>query len=125
MTREEIERHEAELQDILARYEDAKKNGTGDAPVREELRGLARKTGASRHAVWGITDTDATVSQLAYNIHQALQTHSMIDACRTGAENVRLAENAQKMARGAQRCAFLSMLAAWAAVVVSIVITTV
>jgi hypothetical protein len=122
MTHEEIESYRKRLQEILAKYEDVLKNNTGDAPVREELRTLARETGASQQALWGISDRDATVSELAHNIYQALQTASMIDACRTAAENVDVAKQAQRDASRSQQVAFWSMLAAWGAVVVNIVV---
>jgi hypothetical protein len=48
---------------------------------------------------------------LAWNIHQALQTASMIDACRTAAKNFEIAKTAQKEAHMAKWVSFIAMLA--------------
>jgi len=83
------------------------------------LRQLAIEVGANPYLEWAGPKT-ASNPELVYRIHQALQTTSMIDACRTAAENVRIAERAQQTACKAQRVAFWSMVAAWVAVVVGI-----
>lgn len=126
MTHEEIEVCRRELADILRKRGP---NGKYKPEVKSELRSLAEKVGASTQTVFlhtvqgGIRNVvDAEECELAYNIHHALQTASMIDACRTAAKNVALAENAQTAASRAQQVAFWSMLAAWGAVVVNIVV---
>ena len=103
MTNREMKGYMTELQHILAAYAD----GTADtsaqeAQVSKQLRSLAMKTGASLCIAWGTKDRPATPSELAYNIHQALQTASMIDACRTAARNARLTRDALEVTRKAQ-----------------------
>jgi len=123
MTHENIEAYRKRLQEILEKYEVASKdNNTGLGQIRGELATLAREVGASQQALWATTDKDATVSELAHNVHQALQTASMIDACRTAAINVDVAKQAQRDASRSQKYAFGSMLAAWCAVLVSIAV---
>ncbi len=127
MTHEEIEAARRGLQHILEQH-GAKI--LKDVDATKALRELAKKVGASTQRVFfnnTVSGTkpvcnDAEIPELAYNIHLALQTASMIDACRTAAKNVGLAENAQAAASRAQQVAFWSMLAAWAAVVVNIIV---
>jgi hypothetical protein len=127
MTHEEIEAYRQELQDILEKPEAKIPN---DVNTTKALQELATKVGASTQRVFFKDTTsgtkpvcdDARIPELAYNIHVALQTASMIDACQTAAKNVGLAENAQAAASRAQQVAFWSMLAAWAAVVVNIIV---
>ncbi len=85
------------------------------------LRQLAVEVGANPYLEWNEPKT-ASSAELVYRIHQALQTASMIDACRTAAENIRVAERAQQTASKAQQAAFWSMVAAFGAVVVNIVV---
>jgi hypothetical protein len=115
MTNEEAERYWNELRDIV-------QTGLDNGTTRDKLKELAREVGAWHGRAISDRAHDATNDVLVASIHQALQTWSMIDTCRTAAENVRLAENAQAAASKAQRVAFWSMLAAWGAVVVNIVV---
>ena len=126
MTHEEIENYQRELQSILDKYETKLEN---KGQTYTALRELARKVGASTEAVFlnvvqggSRVVSQAEIPELAYNIHFALQTASMIDACRTAAENVEVAQQAQRDASKAQWVAIGSMVAAWAAVVVHIAV---
>jgi hypothetical protein len=118
MTHEEIETRAAKLREIVAKVKDQNHWPPG---VREDMVRLALDVGA--YPLHQYTTVDHLfLPELANRIHQALQTASMIDACRTAAKNVELAENAQAAASRAQQVAFWSMLAAWGAVVVNIVV---
>jgi len=59
------------------------------------------------------TDTQATIPELAHNIHQALQTWSMIDACRTAAKSHRTAVAAAIIAVCAALAAVSAAIANW------------
>jgi hypothetical protein len=126
MTHEEIEAKRRELQEILEKHEAKILN---DADTTRALRELARKVGASTQTVFlnnTVSGTkrvfnDAAIPELAHNIHFALQTASMIDACRTAAENtkltadsVRLTEQALAETRRSQRWVVWT---AWTAIV--------
>lgn len=116
MTLEEIEIYEEQLKQIMCR----------DKPNCHDLAELAQRVGASTEAIDYVTGSPrlskASVSQLAHNIQQVLQTASMIDACRTASKGYTTAEAAMGKAttngRIAAVIAFLAMLAAWAAPVV-------
>lgn len=118
MTSEEIEIYRLELVNILV----------DDYPTQSRqtsLKELARKVGASttnRYKGHG----EAGQAELVDNISTALQTASMIDACRTASKNYDIAVAATKAAiqnyRIAAAIAILSMLAAWSAVIVIVLI---
>jgi hypothetical protein len=121
MTHEEIEDYRRELQNILQKHESkvADKEQTG-----KTLRELAVKVGASGEAVFlnigyaGFREVrPAEIPELAYNIHFALQTASMIDARRTAAKNHEVALRAQESARVSQWVSVGAMLAAIASAV--------
>lgn len=125
MTHDEIEAKRRELQDILEKHEAKERS---PAHTRGQLRDLAMHVGASTQAVFLNVATggsrkvaDAEICELAHNIHFALQTASMVDACQTAAENakltadsVRLTEQALVETRKAQRWVVRT---AWAAIV--------
>jgi predicted GTPase len=120
MTREEIDTHERRLRELLR----LRQGDTGyQDHVERELRELASDVGASMtvrlRAQGGqdINSTQATISELASHIHQALQTASMIDACQTAAKNHEIALKAQESARVSQ---LISVAAMFAAVVTAI-----
>lgn len=125
MAHDEIDALRTRLQETLSKRD---AEGKYQSNVERELQELAVQVGASTtacyiHPVKGREVTvAASVPELAHNIHIALQTASMIDACRTATENVELAKNAQASASRAQQVAFWSMLAAWGAVVVNIIV---
>jgi len=127
MTHEEIETYRQELRGILEKHEAKTLN---DADTMKALRELAKKVGASTQRVFfnnTVSGTkpvcnDAAIPELAYNIHQALQTASMINACQTAAKNHEIAVKAQKGARFSQGIAVGAMLAAWGAVAVNLIV---
>lgn len=127
MTHEEIEACRQELQNALEKHE---AKALSDVDALKALRELAKKVGASTQRVFfnnTVSGTkpvcnDAAVPELAYNIHFALQTASMIDACRTAAKNHEITLKAQESARLSQWisvavmfAAIASAIAAWAA----------
>jgi hypothetical protein len=116
MTHEEIEKKRRELQDILEEHANKLKEhenkAVNDDETRNRLRDLAKQVGASTQAVFlnvtygGSRKVDeAEICELAYNIHHALQTASMIDACRTAAKNHEIAMKAHEIAAQAQESA--------------------
>lgn len=112
MTDQEIEECRQRLVGIQV------KSGNGQF---KDLQKLAKELGAStidRYKGYG----DAGQAELTENIHQALQTASMINMSKTAAKNYEIAVTATKAAVKnywiAAAIAFLSMLAAWAAVFV-------
>lgn len=119
----ETESHKEELIKIVSTMRDVKPD---NKDFVKALQNLALKVGAS--PVSSVMTSSgarwdwATAPELVHNIHQALQTASMIDACRTAEENVKIAERSQQTASKAQQAAFWSMVAAFGAVVVNIVV---
>ncbi len=121
MTHAEIEGHRQELSNLLQRL---KKPGVkpDDSKLLDDLSDLALRVGActavSVRKESGAWQWDrARAPEYAYNIHQALQTASMIDACRTAAENAELTRDALEETRKGQRT---SQIIAAAAVISSI-----
>jgi hypothetical protein len=111
MTHEEIEAHKNQLIRVGATIRDVQPD---NQELLRELQDLAAKVGASpakpagadgRSWVW------ATAPDLVHNIHQALQTASMIHACRTAAKNHEIAVKAQESARLSLWVAVGAMLA--------------
>ncbi len=114
MTREEIEAMQRELHDIIEKH-----TAQNNAHTMKVLGELAKKVGASTQTVFpDIVQpgkricTDAVIPELAHNIHFALQTASMVDACRTAAKNIELTEQALAGTRRAQRWAIIAVVAA-------------
>jgi len=111
MTREEIKKKRKELINLLTEE---------NAGTRlEKLQQLAREIGASgmRMGLPPIVSDDRipmaqnliTETEIVHNIEQALQTWTMINMCKTASRNFWIAIIASLIA-------FLSMLAAWVAV---------
>lgn len=99
MTDEEIEEYEKRLVEIQVK---------SDNGQFKDLQKLAKELGAStidRYKGHG----DAGQAELTENIHQALQTASMINMSKAAAKNYEIASRATKIALG-------SAIAAWAAV---------
>jgi hypothetical protein len=101
-----------------------KPDGKYEAGVQQELKDLAVKVGASTQTTFlnvvqggSRTTSDASIHELAFNIHFALQTASMINMCSTADKGYKIAEDSIKKATItwwiAAAIAFLSMLAAW------------
>jgi len=113
MTSEQIREYEKQLLDIL---DSAARRTPGSRETLKKLRDLAPRVGASIHSMAKNDPCgQANVAELAQNIHQALQTLSMIDACRTATRNFEIAREAQRLARTSQWVAVAAMLAAVAA----------
>jgi len=116
MTGQEIEDYLRQLAEIMAK----KERGEYKHEVVQELQSLAEKVGASMkvlspHPGGGLWE--ASIPELAYNIHQALQTASMANMCETASKGYDIALSATKNAKWiavvAGIVSFLSMLAAW------------
>ncbi len=119
MTHEEIEAMQRKLQDIVEKH-----TTQNNAHTMKVLGELAKKVGASTQTVFPDIiqpgkriSTDAAIPELAHNIHFALQTASMIDACRTAAKNIEFAERALA---GTRRAQFWTIIAVVAAIVTAI-----
>ena len=115
MTHDQFEAYRVKLTEILA----------DDPNTYASLEDLAKKVGASttnRYKGHG----KAAIPELVENINSALQTASMIDMCRTAAQNYEIAVTATRAAvrnyRIAAAIAILSMLAAWSAVIVILIV---
>jgi hypothetical protein len=119
MTHEEIEIAWKRLREIAV----MEKEGTTtdrETTIVKLLQDLALDVGVWRSNL--ISNSNAEKMQLFQNIHQALQTASMIDACRTAARNHEVALRAQKSAWVSQWISVFAMLgtvtaaiAAWVA----------
>ena len=92
--------------------------------IKDELKKIARKVGASTMGVYltgssGRSIRDADTSELIRNIHQALQTASMINMCRTATQGYKTATQTSKWAVNrfwiTTAIAFLIAVAAWVA----------
>ena len=85
----------------------------------EQLRNFATTVGASTQSVLGGGSIEATESQLVFNIHQAIQTASMVNMCETATEGYEMATKTSNKACInfwiAAGIAFLSAVAAWVA----------
>jgi len=91
MGHKEIENYRKGLQEIIDRP--PQPDGNPAKGTKEDLQKLAKKIGASTRS-WYVHPTtgepkgyDAGISDLIDNIHQALQTLTMIDMCETAARN--------------------------------------
>ncbi|NLZ07075.1 MAG: hypothetical protein GXY19_18045 [Phycisphaerae bacterium] len=113
MTHEEIENYGRRLVAVQAIPDSGGRN--------KELIQIRKEIGAAPCGR-AVRSTDEQEAENIAAIHQAIQTWSMIDACRTAARNVEIAESAQRAASRALLVAFWSMLAAWGAVVVNIIV---
>ena len=122
MTHEEIETKRKRLQALVEKWHPTPTPEPDDV-TKGDFQQLAREVGASTRAVFIDPKTgypvgcDAGIAELINNIHQALQTASMIDACRTAAQNYKIALKAQENARLSQRVSVAAMLAAVAAAI--------
>jgi len=113
MTHEEIERTQRRLQEIVAMERDGTSRDREIAMVKA-LQDLSLEVGAWRPNNSG--NGSAAKRELAQNIHQALQTASMIDACTIAAQNAQLTRKALRTTWIAAIAAVLSALAAWVAI---------
>lgn len=88
-----VEEQYEELQTILEGNEEQKpgdsKENKVNKSIETELRNLALKVGASKYAYDEVRGyKSASVPQLSHNIHEALQTKSMIAAVKTSTRYV-------------------------------------
>lgn len=122
----EIEAYRKRLNNLTAQCSDVRK----EEEILSQLQELAREVGASRLSVCvfseGAKINDADTSILIHNIHQALQTASMVNMCRTATQGYEIATEASnravKVSKSALKqswiiagIAFLSAVAAWIA----------
>jgi len=101
MTNKELEKKKRDLREIQTG--DDKKQRT------ERLQNLAKALGAN--IKMQSSGLEANEAELTYNIHYALQTAAMVNMSKTAARNFWIALVASAIA-------FLSMVAAWVAVLV-------
>ena len=129
MTDAEIQAYRQLLNTLTAESSDEKP----EVRIHKELKELAREVGASTcvfwiHPVSGSRTGAADTSELIRNIHQALQTASMVNMCRTATEGYEIATEASKSAAKASKrasiqfwiaalVALASMVAAWVAAI--------
>ena len=127
MTDAEIEEYRKQLNELTKQCSDKKR----ESHIQPQLQELARKVGASTMGVYltgstGSSIRDADTSELIRNIHQALQTASMVNMCRTATQGFEIATEASnravKVSKSALKqswiiagIAFLSAVAAWIA----------
>lgn len=113
MTHKEIEAYRKKLSEIIDSPPEP--DGNPAKGTKKALRELARKVGANTRAMYINPTTeapvgyDAGISDLIDNIHQGLQTLTMIDACKTANRNFVIALIATIIAVG-------SAIALWIAV---------
>jgi len=119
MTDEEIEGYRNRLSELTKQCLDGKQ----EAKIQKELLKLAREVGASTRVFYVHTSgriiNEADTSELIRNIHQALQTASMANMCRTATGGYKMATQASEGARRQFRTtviiAIISAIAAWIA----------
>jgi len=116
LTHKEIDQYWKEFRAIQEKWWSAFTGHVPDSTTgRAELQRLALKVGASTQSVSVDPETGyskgrpATTSELVYNIHQALQTASMIEACQTATRNYVITV-------AASVAAILGALVSWAAI---------
>lgn len=124
MTHDEMEDYRKQLVKILSKKDE---QGKFKPEVLHELQKLAMEVGASTQAVYlnihqaGHREiSGAAIPEIVFNIHQALQTASMINMCETATRGYKIAEATVKKATRAWAIAAIislcSMIAAWVAV---------
>jgi len=124
MTDVEIEAYRKRLNDLTVQLKDGRKE---EETICPQLIELAREVGASTRVLYvrfidsRTSSTEADSSELIKNIHQALQTASMINMCSAATQGYEIATKASKDARK-QFCivAVIAVISAIAAVVSAI-----
>jgi uncharacterized protein YPO0396 len=124
MTDEQIETYRKRLNDLTAQLKDNQKK---EETIRPQLIELAREVGASTQVLYvrfvdsSTRSTEADSSELIKNIHQALQTASMANMCKTATQGYQIATKVSRDAcihyYIATAIAFLSAIAAWYAAI--------
>lgn len=124
MTDVEVETYRKRLNDLTIQLKGGQKE---ERTIRPQLIELAREVGASTQVLYvrfidsTATSTEADSSELIKNIHQALQTASMVNMCSSATKGYEIATKASKDARK-QFCivAVIAIISATAAVVSAI-----
>ena len=109
MTEEEAEEYRQRLIEIV-NTSDTKRDKVEDA------RNLALEVGASIYTKYYGKDANAAFSQLVANIHNALQTATMINMSRSSAKMCEIAYRNYKIALIATIIALGSVVALWVTV---------
>lgn len=125
MTDEEIKEHTNSLNELMGQCSDS----NSESKIREDLKKLAWKVGASTCVLYTANGHhmtgDADTSEIIRNIHQALQTASMINMCGKATQGYEIAtkaiKSASKQFRVAAAIAFLSAVAACVSAVAALV----
>ena len=117
MTDAEIEGYRKRLIDLTVQCSDGKSESSPE--IRTGLRQLAHKVGASTRFASGNSAHEATSPDLIANIHQALQTASMVNMCETAARGHATAMEAIKDARKFQLATIIVAVTSALAVCVS------
>jgi hypothetical protein len=122
MTDVEIEAYRKMLNDLTIQLKGGQKE---ERTILPQLIELAREVGASTQVLYvrfvdsSTSSTKADSSELIKNIHQALQTASMVNMCSAATKGYEIAIKASKDARKqfwiAAGIAFISAIAAWLA----------
>src|SRR4030042_4070046 len=99
MTDKEIEAFRKRLNDLTGQCLNEKQ----EQQMRPILKELAREVGASTTTSFennnsGIESARAATSELIHNIHEALQTASMVNMCRTATQGYEMATEASEQA---------------------------
>lgn len=121
MTDEEIEKHRKSLNELTSSSSDS----NPENKIREDLKKLARKVGASTCVLYTANGHhmtgDADTSEIMHNIHQALQTASMANMCGKATQGYEIATKAIKSAsRQFWIMAIIAIISAVAAFVTAI-----
>jgi len=90
MSHKEIEEYRKELIEIIERPKQS--DGNPAEGTKRDLQELAKRVGANTRAIYTdpngeLKGYDAGISDLIDNIHTALQTASMINACKTASRS--------------------------------------
>ena len=121
MTNIKIEEYRQQVQTLTSGCTDDE----SEKKIRNDLKKIAREVGASTRVLWvhptksAITTTDAETPELIRNIHQALQTASMANMCKTATEGYQMASKTSRRTcinyYVVMGIALLSAVAAWVA----------
>lgn len=124
MTDEEIEGYRKRLNELTARCSDKYE----ESQIRKELKELAWEVGASTRLSHPSGPLDAETPGLIRNIHQALQTATMVNMCKAATQGyetaVEVSRRASEVSRRASKqfwiaagIAIVSAVAAWVAAI--------
>jgi hypothetical protein len=121
MTDEQIENYRKTLSELTAKCSDS----NPESRIREDLKKLACQVGASTCVLYVANGHhmtgDADTSEIIRNIHQALQTASMVNMCQRATQSCEIATKTTKHARRQSGIALLTTVAAWVAAIAAVV----